>query len=41
MRPSSRYGVNKQRSAGKFRRNVSRTKVINLKGAPMRGGWRL
>jgi len=36
-----RHGVNKHRSAGQFRRNVSRTKKINLVRAPMRGGWRL
>lgn len=41
MRPSKRYGVNKRASAGKFRRNVGRSKVMNLKGAPMRGGIRL
>lgn len=40
MRPSKRFGVNKRRSAGKFRRNVSRTKAANLSN-PMRGGIRL
>lgn len=41
MKPVSRFGVNKSRSARKFRRNVGRTKKANLVGAPMRGGWRL
>lgn len=36
-----RSPVNKSRSAGQFRHNVSRTKGANLKGAPMRGGIRL
>lgn len=39
MRPSSRYGVNKGRSAKRFRRNVSRTKGANMNG-PNRGGYR-
>lgn len=41
MRPSYRKHVNKGRSAGKFRQNVSRTKGANMRGAPMRGGIRL
>lgn len=41
MRVSKRFGVNKRRSAKKFRRSVSRTKAVNLKGAVMRGGIRL
>lgn len=36
-----RFRVNKRRSAGKFRRNVSRTKSANVRGMPMRGGYRL
>lgn len=36
-----RNSVNKAKSAGKFRRNVGKTKAINAKGAPMRGGIRL
>lgn len=36
-----RRPVNKQRSAKSFRRQVSKTKLVNLKGAPMRGGIRL
>lgn len=36
-----RSGVNKHRSAGKFRHNVSRTKSANVRGMPMRGGYRL
>lgn len=41
MRPSKRYGVNKGKSAGKFRRNVSRTRGANIMPGPMRGGIRL
>lgn len=41
MRPLRRGGVNKKRSARSFRRGTSRTNVMNLKGAPMRGGIRL
>lgn len=40
MRPLGRSGANKHRSAGKFKRNVSRTKGANM-AQPMRGGWRL
>lgn len=36
-----RYSVNKRRSARKFRRNVGRTRRVNVKPQPMRGGWRL
>lgn len=36
-----RQPVNKGRSAGQFKRNVSRTKSINMRAAPMRGGIRL
>lgn len=36
-----RNPANKSRSASKFRNNTQRTKAINLKGAPMRGGIRL
>lgn len=39
MRTSYRRAVNKRRSARKFRRQVSRTKHVNL--GPQRGGWRL
>mgnify|MGYP000048450873 FL=1 len=41
MRPVKRMSVNKGRSASKFRKQVSRTKVANLRSNPMRGGWRL
>lgn len=40
MRPVRRVPVSKHKSAGQFKRNVSKTKGANLK-APMRGGWRL
>ena len=36
-----RYNVNKHKSANKFRANTTKTKAINMKGAPMRGGIRL
>lgn len=40
MRPLYRSGVNKRRSAGKFRAHTKRTNKRNL-AAPMRGGIRL
>lgn len=36
-----RKHVNKHASASKFRRDSSRTKGANMRGAPMRGGIRL
>ena len=39
MSPVRRSGVNKYRSARKFRKQVAHTKVANLRG-PMRGGFR-
>lgn len=36
-----RFSVNKGQSARKFRGGASRTKAINLRGSPMRGGIRL
>lgn len=41
MRPLSRSGVSKHRSARRFKRNVMRTKSPNMSLNPMRGGWRL
>lgn len=41
LRPSKRFAVNKGRSAGKFRRNVSRTHPVNMRVSVMRGGIRL
>jgi len=41
MRPVKRGYVNKGQSARKFRGQAGRTKAANLRGAPMRGGWRL
>lgn len=41
MRPVQRFGVNKRASARRFRGNVSQTKVLNFRTAPMRGGIRL
>lgn len=36
-----RFSVNKQASAAKFKSQVSRTKKLNLRVGPMRGGIRL
>lgn len=36
-----RFKVNKGKSARKFNRQDGRTKAINMRGAPMRGGIRL
>jgi len=36
-----RKSVNKSASAAKFRGKVGKTKAVNLRGAPMRGGIRL
>lgn len=36
-----RHPVNKHRAAKAFRRQVHKTKAINMKQAPMRGGIRL
>jgi len=33
--------VNKHKSAKTFKKNVSKTKGVNLRAAPMRGGIRL
>lgn len=41
MRPLKRHGVNKGRSARKFRHQVKRAKAPNVAMGPMRGGWRL
>ncbi len=41
MRVSYRSPVGKSESAGKFRRNVGRTKALNVAPRPMRGGFRL
>lgn len=36
-----RMPVNKHKSARQFKKNVSKTKVANVKAGPMRGGIRL
>lgn len=36
-----RYNVNKYHGAKNFRRDVSRTKLVNVSPKPMRGGYRL
>lgn len=41
MRPVSRQYVSKAASAGKFRRHVGKTKGVNIRSGPMRGGIRL
>lgn len=38
---SFRKPVNKHASAKQFKRHVGKTKAINMRGAPMRGGIRL
>lgn len=38
---SYRRPVSKGKSAAKFRSKVGKTKALNLRGAPMRGGIRL
>jgi len=40
MRPLSRKPVNKQASAGQFRRNAGTTKRANVAPPPNRGGYR-
>lgn len=40
MRPLSRKPVNKHKSAKQFRKRASRTKRMNVKPKPMRGGIR-
>lgn len=41
MRPVHRHSVSKHRSARKFRHSVGKSKTLNLRSAPQRGGWRL
>lgn len=41
MRPSRRFAQSKKRHASKFRKQVGRTRPVNLRGAVMRGGIRL
>lgn len=36
-----RKPVSKQKSARTFRKNASRSKAVNLRATPQRGGWRL
>lgn len=36
-----RKHVNKHKSARTFKHNTTKTKALNLRGAPMRGGIRL
>jgi len=40
MRNMRRNKVNKGKSSRRFKKNVSKTKAANLRGAPMRGGYR-
>jgi hypothetical protein len=37
----SRKPVNKYKSAKSFRKQTSRTKAVNMRSMPMRGGFRL
>lgn len=41
MRPVSRRPVNKRASARGFRADSGRTAALNMRVAPLRGGWRL
>lgn len=41
MRPLKRKPVRKSNSARSFRKDSGRTKALNMRGAPMRGGIRL
>lgn len=41
IRPTKRKPVNKHKSAGKFRKHVGKTEMMNMRNVPMRGGWRL
>jgi len=41
MRPVSRHGVSKHKSAKSFRHKVAKTHPKNMRQRPMRGGWRL
>jgi len=41
MRPSSRHHVSKGKSARQFRHNTTKTKAVNVRPGPMRGGIRL
>lgn len=41
MRPLHRKPVSKGKSARQFRGNTERTKAVNVKAGPMRGGIRL
>ena len=36
-----RRHVSKHKSAAKFRHHVGKTKTVNLRSSPMRGGWRM
>lgn len=36
-----RRSVHKGRSARKFRKNVGRTKAVNMRSNPVRGGYRM
>lgn len=40
MKPVSRHGVNKHRSARRFGNNTRTVAAANMKMGPMRGGWR-
>lgn len=41
MRPLKRKFVNKKKSSQNFRKKVGKTKSVNLRPQPMRGGTRL
>lgn len=41
MRSSKRFAVSKSRSVRTVQNNAGRAHILNMKGAPMRGGIRL
>lgn len=41
MKPVSRHGVNKHRSAKRFGHDTRTVAAANIAVTPMRGGWRL
>lgn len=41
MRPVRRYGTNKRASAKRFRSHTKRTRALNMRATPMRGGFRI
>lgn len=40
MKPLSRHGVSKHKSAKRFKSNIKTTAAANMRSNPMRGGFR-